>query len=210
MSPVWKAPPWPWTRRRGWRWFGMRFSSLTRRSSRHKRYCCIANCCLWFCHQLILLKTQQLAVINLRSSSRRCSRRRSRRCLRTWCRLSTQTLSSSTNTGLTWRRLRHGWVVFFFFNLQAHRHQAHRITLPHCKVAADILAASLAYPSSNSFLRSYSSQSTCHQGASSSSWRKPRRTTRPWTSRSVTVVHLHGALQQHRSRPYLPKRLWVI
>lgn len=39
MSRVWKALLWPWTRRRAWRWCGTRCSSLTRRSSKHRRYC---------------------------------------------------------------------------------------------------------------------------------------------------------------------------
>lgn len=213
MSPVWKAPLWLWTQRRGWRWFGMRFSSPTRRSSRHKRYGCVAHCSLcqrrWFafiCHKPIRLKfnSDQLPVNNQHSWSLFRFRRRSRRCLRTWCRSSTQTLSSSTNTGSTWRRLRPGWEytahIYIYF-------QACRLSL----TATDTFAASLASSSSTSFLRSYLSPSTCHRGALSSSWRKPRRTTRPWTSRSVTVVHLHKALQQQRwSHPHLPKGLWVM
>lgn len=37
-------------------------------------------------------------------------------------------------------------------------------------------------------LRSYSSRNTCRQAASNSSWRKLRRTTRPWMWRSVCLM----------------------
>lgn len=67
-------------------------------------------------------------------------------------------------------------------------------------------------------LRLYSSQNTCHQAASSSFWRKLRKTTRPWMWRSVSVT-LRGSVlilcvlwwwqrvlqSSHYSDPYFPQ-----
>lgn len=133
-------------------------------------------------------------------------RRRSRRCLRTWCRLNIPTSSSSTSTGWTWRRVRHGYDVFHIYI--------------HCGLSFSHLSHTFntVTPAPPVALRLYSSQNTCHQAASSNFWRKPRKTTRPWMWRSVSVpLHSivlilsvlwwwHRVLQSNQySDPYFPQ-----
>lgn len=103
-------------------------------------------------------------------------RTRSRRCLRTWCRSNTPTSSSSTSTGWTWRRVRRGYDLLFFKSLSV----ISFLLLSHaCEMNR--------FPRASH--RLYSSQNTCRRAASSSSWRKLRRTTRPWMWRSVLVIY---------------------
>lgn len=132
-------------------------------------------------------------------------RRRSRRCLRTWCRLNILTLSSSTSTGWTWRRVRRGYDVFHFYPLWP-------LFLP---LSCTFNTLTPAPPTA---LRLYSSQNTCHRAASSNFWRKLRKTTRPWMWRSVSVTYCISVLilcvlwwwyrvlqSDHYSDPYFPQ-----
>lgn len=99
-------------------------------------------------------------------------RKKSKRCLRTWCRSNTPTLLSSTSTGWTWKRPRLGWEVYCFSYFC------------HCLLLNTLFSANVFFPFPHVVCRSFLSLNTCLQGASSSSWRRQKRTTKPWMWRS--------------------------